>query len=315
MKVGTPLPWSPSRLLLGLALLAAPVAAAQTDSGLGGQAAPFLTQAPDARTAAMGQAGVALPAGASALSLDPAGLAGLTGQDLAVSHSLLPLGASLESAEYGVALGGGAALGFSGEFMDMGSVDRSSFDAGGNLVADGSFTPYGYSVGVAYAGQVANLALGALVKLVGQDIDGHGATTGAADAGLRYALARSGFSLGAAVQDLGGTLYGSALPTLCRAGVSYSDLGVAGGFSLSVDAALPTASASQASFLAGAEVALARYMTLRAGYQLADRSGLDGLSGPSAGVGFGDGHWRADYAWVPHGDLGTDNQFSLSLQF
>jgi hypothetical protein len=60
---------------------------------------------------------------------------------------------------------------------------------------------------------------------------------------------------------------------------------------------------------------MARYLSLRAGYQTADQSGLDGMTGLSAGAGFGDQGWRVDYAWVPQGDLGTSNQFSFSATF
>jgi hypothetical protein len=315
MKAGKPLPWFLKRAsaLAAALFLAGPASASQSNTGLGSQTAAFLTVAPDARSAAMGQAGAALSNGADSLGLNPAGLASQEGQDLELSQSILPQGSTLSTVEYGMGLGH-SALGLSAGYTNMGSVERTTF-SGGNLVDDGTFTPYGYNIGLAYAASLMDrLSLGGIAKLAGQDIDGNGAMTGAADLGLQYRLPQ-GFSLGAALQNLGGTLYGAQLPLQGRAGLSFDNISPAGGLSLSVDAVLPTAATSQTSVAAGMELQMARYLSLRAGYQTADQSGLDGMTGLSAGAGFGDQGWRVDYAWVPQGDLGTSNQFSFSTTF
>jgi hypothetical protein len=318
MKVGALLPWSPKRgviLGLALALASAPLWADQSNSGVGSQAASFLTLASDARSSAMGQAGTALPAGAQSLGLNPAGLAGLQGQQLSLSHNVLPLGATLESAEYGVGLGR-STLGLDANYVNLGTLEKSTVDASGNIVSAGTVMPYGYDVGLAWGLQLLDpLALGVLVKAVGEDIGGTHDSTVAGDLGLLYRTPWKPLSLGLALQNLGGTIFGSALPLQTRAGLSYSNITAAGGLSLSLDAIVPSAAASQSVYAAGLEWCVVRYMRLRAGYQLADQSGIDGTSGLSLGAGFSNHGWEVDYAWVPRGDLGSDNQFSFSSQF
>ncbi|HTB33724.1 MAG TPA: hypothetical protein VK842_02590, partial [bacterium] len=102
-------------------LAAAGLSASQTNSGLGGQSGTFLTLPPDARSAAMGQAGAALAVGAESMGLNPAGLASQTGQDLEISQNMLPQGASQQSMEYGMGLGSRGAFGLSAGFINMGS--------------------------------------------------------------------------------------------------------------------------------------------------------------------------------------------------
>jgi len=43
--------------------------------------------------------------------------------------------------------------------------------------------------------------------------------------------------------------------------------------------------------------------------------GVTGLTNITAGAGFGMNWWQVDYAWIPEGDLGDAQQFSLSAKF
>ena len=306
------------------ALWAAGLPAAQTDTDLGSQAAPFLTWPADARTAAMGQAGVASADDVNADDLNPAGLAEVGGEQFSLNEALLFQGTSLENAAAAIGVFPGAALGLDVTYLNTGTVDASTYNpATGGIVASGSFNPYYYSVGLSYAQDLfSSLNLGVSLKSVGEDIDNATASTVAFDLGGQYDLADltslEGLRLGSSVQNFGPQLAGADLPTIWRTGLSYqfpffdlrNTLLLNGDFQVPVLAAW-----GQTTFSAGAELRYGRFLSLRVGYQTGDYGGVTGLTGITAGAGFGMNWWQVDYAWVPEGDLGLADQFSFSAKF
>ncbi len=302
---------------LGILALALGLRADQSNSGLESQAAPYLTLPSDARSAAMAQTGAAFGRDLNALSLNPAGLANVSGQQLALNQNFWVQGSSLETLSYGLGLFRHAALAASLNYMSSGSIDRTSFDSGGNLVTNGSFNPYSYNAGLAYAQELfSDFNAGAQLKLVSQNIDTSSATAFAVDLGVQYLSPVRGLNLGLSVQNLGSKLASSNLPALTRAGLSYAfGLGSHPALLISADAQIPNASPKESSYGVGAEFRLGRSLALRGGYLASDNSGMSGLTGLTAGAGFSHDWWQLDYAWLPMGDLGYANQFSLLTKF
>ncbi len=293
----------------------------QTDTGQGSVAAPFLTLPSDARSAAMAQAGVASTRDINAMSLNPAGLAGLAGQQVGLNQNFWLQGSSVESLSYGTGLFRHAGLGLDLNYFSVGAVDRVAFDASGQLQNAGSFNPYYLSGGIGYGEEFGHsLSLGVLGKMVQQNIDGSTASAFAADLGLEYSTPLKGLTLGLSEQNLGGTLAGSSLPLMTRVGASFA-MGNPDRNSLlvNVDGQIPAAALDQTSLSAGVELHTGRFLSLRGGYELQQSNGLTGLSGFTAGAGLGRGGlhyaWELDYAWVPMGDLGHANQISLLTKF
>jgi hypothetical protein len=285
----------------------------QSNTGLGTQALPFLTWPADARTAALGQAGVAAAFDVNAPAINPAGLSTVRGEEVSLSDDILFQSESMENAAVAVGLFKGAALGVSMDYFNDGPVQRVN----AQLQDIGSFTPYAYSAGLSYAQTlVSGLSAGVSAKFVGQDIDTSSASTVAGDLGLLYRGIWQGLSLGGSYQNIGGTLGGFSLPAMARVGAAWHQpFGFRNSVTLMADAQIPQAAVSQATFSGAAELKYTRYICLRAGYQTGNRGGITGLTGPTAGAGFGDAWWQVDYALVPMGDLGMANQFTVEAKF
>jgi hypothetical protein len=56
-------------------------------------------------------------------------------------------------------------------------------------------------------------------------------------------------------------------------------------------------------------------IALRAGYRTDTLEGLSALAGMSTGIGIGLWGHELAYAWVPYGDLGSTQYFSLVMRF
>jgi hypothetical protein len=308
-----------TRILALPMFLAAGAHADQSNTNLGSQAAPFLTWPVDARNASLAQAGVASVSDVNAPVLNPAGLASVKGEQVSLNEDILFQGTDLANAAAAVSLFDRAALGLSVTYVNIGTIDETTYNPSTQqVVSAGSFNPYYDTIGLTYAQQLGlGLSLGASLKVVGEDIAGSTADTVAVDLGAQYASPLPGLNLGLSVQNLGSPLAGSALPMLARGGISYKMpfLSLRNSLLLSLDSQVPTAAFGQTTFSGGAELRYQRFLSLRVGYQTGDYSGVSGLTGVTAGAGFGVNWWQVDYAWVPEGDLGYADQFSFSAKF
>jgi len=292
--------------------------AAQNDTSLGAQAAPFLTWPVDARTAALGSAGVASVNDVDAPGINPAGLAEAKGVQLDLNQDFLYLGTNLESASASWSPMRKAALGVTATYLSAGTVDRSIIDPSGAIQTTGSFNPYYYVAGLSYAQEtLAGLDVGATLKLVGDSIDTWDSQACAVDLGAQAATPVHGLRFGASLLNLGTTLGGANLPLTGRVGGTYKMpfFGHRNSLALSVDAQIPTAAAGQTTLCGGLELHYGRFLSLRGGYESGDYGGVTGLTNITAGAGFGMNWWQVDYAWIPEGDLGDAQQFSLSAKF
>src|SRR5262245_3066396 len=112
--------------------LALPAVAAQENFGAGNQAAPWLKISNNARSTAMGEAGVAVADDVNAASVNPAGLAQLEGQQLALMHQAYVLDTAIEHLAYGLKLGAKAGLSLSVDYLNFGPVQKSIVNSSTN---------------------------------------------------------------------------------------------------------------------------------------------------------------------------------------
>jgi hypothetical protein len=292
------------------------VAAFADGSNVGSQAATWLDLPDSARTAAMGGASVALADDVNTLSVNPAGLGGLMGQQVSLMHNDYVQDTSLEHVAYGLGLGSSDGVGVSLDYMNYGSIPTNTV-SNGELVATGSsINPYGDSFDVGYGHSFGNVLIGATLELVTENLIG-GSTNAAVggDFGILWRQdPTDGLSAGLAVQNLGSQLDGADLPTNYQAGLAYRISLLDGRQCLAFagDASVPEAELGAESLALGAEYSGNSLWAIRGGYKFVGDNGVGGLS-----VGGGLRYQIAsiDYAFVSEGALGDANQISLSAKF
>jgi len=292
--------------------LAGPLAAGQENYGAGSQAAPWLRLSNNARFTAMGEAGVATADDANAVGVNPAGLADLKGQQVSFMHHAYVLDQAVEHLAYGVQVNEALGLAASFDYLNFGKIDKYKLEDNA-LVADGSFTPTAYHLDLAGGYGFGSLSAGLSAKLVSESLDGSSAaSTAAGDLGLLWKPRSIGPSLGLALQNLGGQLYGSNLPLSLRLGGAWGfafEKGQAAVFAL--DAAVPTADSAATAFGLGGEFST-ELGAVRLGYKAAGNGGASGLT---AGAGLNVRMVRIDYAFSALGLLGNSNQVSALVKF
>lgn len=278
-------------------------------AAVGSEGAAFLDIPAGARPAALGGAYTALAADGFAPIWNPAGLGALDAKRLAVTH-LDHLESNYEFAGYAHPLRANHGLGASIQYYRPGAV--TGLDAAGNATGDvsGYYGAYSLAYG---AGVSERLSFGVAGKVVRAAIDGISAHAYAADVGVLYRPRRS-LSLATVVANLGNRLkfmeQADELPRTVR---------VAGAFHAGERWSFVLEGLYAATGLygarTGAEWRPLELIALRLGYKSDTVEKLSPLAGLSSGIGvLYQGHEFA-YAWVPLGDLGFTQQFSLSLRF
>lgn len=303
-------------VVLGLALTNSMALAAGSTNSAGSQAAPWLELPDSARTAAMGGASVALADDVNTVTVNPAGLGGLTGQQVSLMHDVYVQDTSLEHIAYGLGLGSADGIALSLDYMNYGSIPTSTFSNGELTPTGSSINPYGDAFDLGYGHSFGDILVGATAEVVTENLAG-GATNAAAGGNLGLLWRQDpaqGLSVGLAVQNLGSQLYGADLPTNYQAGLAYrlSFPDVHQGLSLAGDASIPSADPSSESLALGGEYSGDSLWAIRAGYKFVGDNGIGGLS---VGGGLRYQMLSIDYAFVTEGVLGDANQISLSAQF
>ncbi|MFA5162800.1 MAG: PorV/PorQ family protein [Elusimicrobiales bacterium] len=292
-----------------LAALAAPAFC-----GEGTTPAAWLEIDPSARSAAMGGAYSALGDDVFSFYHNPAGLAFMSAPQAALSRVswVEDMGSSYAAF---AAPAGDFTLGLGGGYFSSGAIERMD-GAGNNL---GTYGYSSYSAGGALAFRRGNIAAGAALKYVGEKMDDYGAGAPAADIGAVYT--RGPVSLAAALRDWGGSiaLYNesAAMKGSFRGGAAVRLFGNA--LALAGEMERPLASGAKPRYCAGGEYAVSESAEvgkfyLRAGWQFSRDEGMGG--GLSAGVGLlFSKKYTLDYAYVPMGDFGSAQRFSLKVDF
>jgi hypothetical protein len=310
--------------LLSLAALLPPRVLADPSSDLG---TSWLKIPLSARSAAMAGAYSAVAEDAETVQVNPAGLAGIQGDQVTYMQSFWAQDVSVEDLAFAMPLskdwGGAVML----DYLNFGQVDKVNI-VNGQPVAAGNYSPSGLNVSTGIGCQAANgLQVGGVAKFLFQDIQTTSSATVAIDAGGLYSVKGTGLSFAGVVSNLGGTLdtdnlplqltLGAALRTslnneVCQNGseavhVHFITLSSQG------DLSLYNTGFSNLRF--GAEYWYRRQIALRVGYRFAPYGDLSGVTGLASGVGLCFDNWEFAYALTTQGDMGTTSQVSLSNYF
>ncbi|MBI4424134.1 MAG: PorV/PorQ family protein [Elusimicrobia bacterium] len=300
-----------SRSSLCAATLATLLAASPEAFGFAGsEGASFLDIPVGGRPAGLGSAYSSLATDSHAAVWNPAGLGNLSQAEASVMHLSYLEGMSYES--LGLAAPVGKAHGVGGTLQYFRAGSLSATDASGGSAGD--FGGYFLSASLGYGRRLLpGLSVGAAGRLITAQIAGVGASAFAADLG---ALARpaSRLRLSAVVANLGSGLRfldeSDPLPTQLRLGSALI-------VTRSVLVALEGVRAfrSDDSVHAGVEWRPVEPLAVRAGYRSDVTREAGSLSGVTFGTGLYWGGYSLDYAWVPLGDLGQAQYFSLGVRF
>jgi hypothetical protein len=270
----------------------------------------FLFMDGGARAAAMGGAYSAVSGEPDSLLYNPAGLVGTERHRTTFMHNSYLAGITQEYAAY--ADPGGWGINFNR--LDSGDVKRTTVsNPAGTGLGDAELTDLLVSAG--YAGPVtAALTLGGGVKLIREDADGTTGSGWAADIGTLYKFrGLPGLVAAFALQNMGPSVKfqdkTEHLPFNMRAGAAYkTDLW---GKKSLFSADLMKERSENIFLKAGTEITVYPGVTLRLGY--------NGRNDAGSGITLGAGYTRKDlelsYAFIPFGDLGSANYFSISYQW
>lgn len=309
--------------ILSTAILLVPMALWAGDGNTG---AEFLKIGAGARPVAMGDAQVALAEGALAALWNPAGLGGLTANEVLFSHNkwLDDITDQRFVAAFAFKNVGTVAVAY--ERLAIG--DLLGFDAQSNLTGDLKSGDDVFSLSwgrnlVAGAEGGSGLFLGAGAKSITEKIAGVSASAFAADFGVIARpwgaaaqrtpwLRRS--SLGVSVRNLGPGLKfdteTTPLPTEYALGVGHT-LPLTGDL-LTLGLDLRQVTGEDLAVGLGAEYWLKGLLALRGGYRTTDNAG----AGLRAGMGFRLRQIQVDYAWSAGGDdLDAAHRLTLAYRF
>jgi hypothetical protein len=283
------------------------------DPGTSG--AEYLRLGAGARAAAMGEAFTPLADGAASLFWNPAGLGFTKWKEVQASQLVGIERVATQHVAYAHPFGEKTAAGLGVVRLDSGDLEgRDEFD-----LPTENFNVTGLAA-VLGAGRrlTPRLSAGLAVKWASQKVADQSGSAVAADLGAQYEWPLPGHSVrwGAAARNLGGKIgpgEKADLPTEYRVGVA--DRLAKETLVLSAEGVFPTDTDPRLN--AGAEVFVAGFFSLRAGYRFL-RDDATGVGGLTAGFGLiypKVQDYVVDYAYSGQGDLGSAHRLSLSVRF
>jgi hypothetical protein len=276
----------------------------------GTEGASFLDIPVGAGPAALGSAYSAMASDAYAPVWNPAGLARIDSNQFAAQHLSYLETIHYEFASFVHPLGKGRTLG--GSIQYLGSGDIAGTDLFGNPTADFSAHYAAYSL--AY-GQPINdkLSLGLTGKIINAKISDVSANAYAFDLGSMY-QATSRLRLACVLSNVGTKLtfldQSDSLPLAFHVGAQYR---MNSNLTLAEEGVYEQT--GLASYHTGLEWAPMDHLVLRLGYRTDTLKGLSPLAGLTTGIGLNLWGFELSYAWVPLGDLGNTQYFSLLMKF
>jgi hypothetical protein len=275
----------------------------------GTEAAAFLEIPVGARPAAMGAAYAPLAEDAYAAVWNPAGLAFLPETQVAAQHL-----SYLESIHYEFLsvvrpTRPGGAWGASAQYLGSGDITQTN-DSGQRI---GNFSSHFAAYTASYGQKITErIALGVSAKWVNAKISDVGANAFAGDAGLMMEVNEK-LTLAGVIANAGTKLKflddGGSLPLTAKLAAAYR---VTSQWLVAVEG---DEQAGLASGHVGIEYHPMSFLSIRTGYRTDTTKELSALAGVSAGLGLDVWGQEFSYAWLPYGDLGTTQYFSLLLRF
>lgn len=271
----------------------------------------FLFLDAGARPVALGGAYTAVPGDVSSLLYNPASLAE-TGRDRQAMfmHNSYFQDISQEYLSYADPAGWGLSF----NYLSFGTMRRTTVsNPSGEGLGSVSLTDMALSAGYGRALSL-NLAGGAALKYVNEDVAGYTGRGFAMDLGLLYFPPwQPKLTLGASLQNLGPAVkFGTVkekLPLNMRAGAVYRFMVRELPALLALD--FSKARGEDLLPMLGLEVMAARGFPVRLGYSARNEAG----PGVTFGAGYARGDLNFDYAFVPFGDLGAAHRFSAGLKW
>jgi hypothetical protein len=276
----------------------------------GTEGAAFLDIPVGAGPAALGSAYTALATDAYAPVWNPAGLGFVTAPEVAGQHLSYLESINYEFGSIAIPLPHGAGLGTSVQYLGSGNITGTN--------PDGSAAPDFSSYFAAYTLSYGQKILDKLsVGLSGKFIDGKIADTSAhayaADLGALYE-ATTKFHLAATVTNMGSKLtftdQGDSLPLAFHLAAAYQP---ENHWKLILEGV--ESQGESPSARVGTEWHPIDAVTLRVGYKTDTTQQLSAIAGFTTGVGITFWGQEFAYAWLPYGDLGDTQYFSLLLRF
>ena len=332
-------------LTVGFAVLALAPARARAQTKTGTAVAQFMMIEPDARIAAMGNAGAPLDFGLETAYFNPAMIGLLDRYEARFSHAAWLVGIDFDHAVVGIPLGRFGASLLSVTALNSGDIQVRTVNQ--PLGTGEQYSVNDLAIGVGYGLQVTDrVAAGGQLNFIQETIWHSSASTVTLSIGTLYRLSANGLRLGASVSNFGtsehftgrdllitydndptrngdnGALPGERstgnypLPMVFRVGVAQPwTLNDSAKLMVAAEASHPSDNTESASL--GAELELRRVLSLRAGYQRLGEQ--DSEVGPTLGAGL-EGrmdtyHYRVDYAWADQGRFDGTHRFSLGVTF
>ena len=306
------------RLTALLPLVVLSLAHSRAYSSAGTESAAFLDIPVGAGPASLGGAYTALALDAYSAIWNPAGLGFLMDTQLAGQHLSYLESLHYEQFSLGFPINrdqaspaGGQAVGFAVQYL--GSGDFTGRDGSGAQTGDYSSHYGAYSL--AY-GQALNskLSLGLTAKVIEAKLGDVSARAYAVDMGTILKINEK-LTLAAALAQVGSKMTflqeGENLPMQARVALAFTP---SWHWKMSVEEVYRPKS-QQASSRIGLEWKPLEMVAIRAGYKGDATTDLGGMSGFTAGIGLEFWSQEFAYAWVPYGDLGSTQYFSLLLRF
>ena len=286
-------------------------------AGYGTTSASFLKIGLGARPAAMGFAFAAISDDLNAIQYNPAGLAQLSGNNVAVTYL-----SYFQDINYGwmaysmpMNISGPGTFGVSFGYLTLGGIEKRGLTD--TDAADSTFGASDMQVALSYAFKnvVEGLSIGTNLKMVTEAIDATRATGFAVDLGAFLDLKDliPDLTASVALQNLGTGLkfvsINDPFPTNVKTGVALKLLDKTLMLAADSDYNLNDA---KLSYRVGMEYWLQGMIAPRIGYGLAPTNGLSGLG---AGLGIKLDTLNLDYAFLPQGDLGNTHRVTLGYKF
>ena len=324
-------------------LCSPPIANAQTKTGTA--VAQFMEIEPDARIAAMGNAGAPLDFGLETAYFNPAMIGLLERYEARFSHAAWLVGIDFDHVAVGIPLGRFGASLLSVTALNSGDIEVRTVNQPMGTGEQYSVTDL--AIGVGYGLQITDrVVAGGQFNFIQETIWHSSASTVTLSLGTLYRLSASGLRLGASISNFGtsehfsgrdlfitydndptrfgdnGSLPGERstgsypLPMVFRVGVAQPwTLNGSSKLMVAAEASHPSDNTESASL--GAELELRHVLSLRAGYQRLGEQ--DSEVGPTLGAGLQGRvdtyRYRVDYAWADQGRFEGTHRFSLGVTF
>lgn len=269
--------------------------------GKGGMPGAFMSWGAGARSLGMGKAFTALADDATATYWNPAGLAGLTRNEITALHAILWGGTVYDFISYVHPTSFGGTFGFSGTRLFLGGFEGR--DEKNRLTH--TFEDIQSAYGVSYGQKVLEtLSIGANLKKMNHTLDDHSSGSYILDVGALYSPIEY-LNIGLNMQNLLALSYGTSdkLPIITRMGMNYKLLREKLAIGLDMKATIGWAGGLPLNI--GAEYWALDYLAVRMG-----------MDAEEFNLGFGIKYsdYGVDYAYATH-DLGGSHRVSATVSF